>query len=240
MKDGTAIIAAIGAALERETAVNLHQFPVYLSFEAEALVIEGEVEGIMAKKRALEIAATTPGVTAIVDRLHVAPAERMEDGEIRTHVCNALLAENLLTPFAVRALVKGALEVAGGGSGEEGRIDVEVQDGVVTLDGVVPSLSAKRLAGVLAWWVPGSRDVVNGIEVAPPEEDNDDELVDALRLILEKDPFVNAAQIKVSCRNYTVTLDGIVKGEAQRRMAEADCWYVFDVDRVINRLLVEG
>jgi osmotically-inducible protein OsmY len=117
---------------------------------------------------------------------------------------------------------------------------VEVSDGVVVLNGAVPSLSAKRLAGVLAWWVPGSRDVVNGIEVVPPEEDNDDELVDAIRLVLEKDPFVNAAQIRVTCRNYAVTLEGIVKGEAQREMAEADCWFVFDVDRVTNLLLVEG
>lgn len=239
MNNEERIISEVGAALERETAVNLHHFPVYLSFEANALVVEGEVEGIAAKKRALEVTAAIPGVTGIVDRLHVVPAEPMEDGVIREHVCKALLAENLLTPFAVRATVKGVPEPVGGGDGSAGTIDVEVNDGVVVLDGTVPSLSAKRLAGVLAWWVPGSRDVVNGIEVAPYEEDNDDELVDAIRLVLEKDPFVNAAQIRVTCRNYAVTLDGIVKGDTQRRMAEADCWYVFDVDRVTNRLQIE-
>jgi osmotically-inducible protein OsmY len=100
-------------------------------------------------------------------------------------------------------------------------------------------LTAKRLAGVLAWWVPGSRDVVNGIEVLPPAEDNDDEVVDAVRLVLEKNPFVNASQIRVSCSNYIVTLEGLVKSEAQRRMAEADAWYVFRVDRVVNLLQTE-
>lgn len=119
------------------------------------------------------------------------------------------------------------------------RIDVEVTDGVVVLNGAVTSLSAKRLAGVLAWWVPGSRDVVNGLEVSPPQEDNDDEVVDAIRLVLEKDPFVNAAQIRVSCRNYIVTLEGLVKSEAQRQMAEADAWYVFRVDWVVNLLQTE-
>ena len=109
----------------------------------------------------------------------------------------------------------------------------------MTLNGAVSSLSAKRLAGVLAWLVPGSRDVVNGIEVSPFEEDNDDEVVDAVRLALEKDPFVNASQIKVGSKNYTVTLDGLVKNAAQRQMAEADAWYIFRVDRVVNQLRVE-
>lgn len=82
--------------------------------------------------------------------------------------------------------------------------------------------------------------MVNGIEVSPPEEDTDDEVVDAVRLVLEKDPFVNASQVRVTCRDYGVTLEGIVKSEVQRRMAEADCWYVFRVDRVANLLFVEG
>jgi osmotically-inducible protein OsmY len=77
---------------------------------------------------------------------------------------------------------------------------VEVTDGVVTLNGDVPSLSHKRLAGALAWWVPGCRDVVNGLEEVPPEEDNDDELTDAVRLVLEKNPFVNATKIRVHSR----------------------------------------
>jgi osmotically-inducible protein OsmY len=109
----------------------------------------------------------------------------------------------------------------------------------VVLNGVVTSLSAKRLAGVLAWWVPGSRDVVNGLDVSPLQEDNDDEVADAIRLALEKNPFVNASQIRVRVRNYTATLEGLVKNETQRHMAEADAWYVFRVDRVVNRLGVE-
>ena len=54
-------------------------------------------------------------------------------------------------------------------------VEAAVRDGVVTLNGRVQSLSHKRLAGVLAWWVPGTRNVVNGLDVQPPEEDTDDE-----------------------------------------------------------------
>jgi osmotically-inducible protein OsmY len=239
MRNNENIITEAAAALEREPSVNIHSFPVHLEYSDGALTLEGEVERITAKKKALEVAAALPGVTGIVDRLRVAPAQQMEDGEIRDHVCNALMAENLLASFAIKALVKGKWETIREGVQDEGTIEVEVKDGIVTLNGSVPSLSAKRLAGVLAWWVPGSRDVVNGIEVAPPEEDNDDEVVDAIRLVLEKDPFVNASQIRVKCRNFSVTLEGMVKNEIQQQMAEADCWYVFRVDGVTNLLRTE-
>lgn len=241
MREQERIITEVAAALEREPSINLHRFPLHLELNDGALTMDGEVEGITAKKKALEAAAAVRGVSGIVDRLRLVPTMQMQDGEIRDHVCTALLAENLLASCAAWARVKGKLEVVReGGQWMDGRIEVEVMDGVVILNGAVPSLSAKRLAGVLAWWVPGTRDVVNGIEVVPPEEDNDDEVVDAVRLVLEKNPLVNASQIRVLCRDYSVTLEGIVKSEAQRRIAEADCWYVFRVDRVANHLLVEG
>lgn len=234
------IVSEVAAALEREAQVNLHDFPLQLEFDAGVLTMDGEVEHIMAKKRALEVAAAVPGVERIVDRLRLVPAAQMQDGEIRDHVCNALLAENLLGSCAVWAVVKGKPEVVREADQDvDGSIDVEVNNGIVVLNGAVSSLTAKRLAGVLAWWVPGSRDVVNGIEVVPSEEDSDDEVVDAIRLVLEKDPFVNASQIRVSCSNYTVTLEGLVKNETQRQMAEADAWYVFRVYRVLNRLQIE-
>jgi hypothetical protein len=93
--------------------------------------------------------------------------------------------------------------------------------GVVTLDGDVIGLGQKRLAGALAWWVPGSRDVINGLGVTPPEVDNDFEIADAVRLVLEKDPFVNADQLRVGVRNAVVALDGIVPTADERDMARA-------------------
>ena len=241
MRNEERIVNAVAAALERETQVNLHNFPLQLEFADGVLTIEGEVEHIKAKKRALEVAAAIPGVDSIVDRIHIAPAEAMADGEIRDRVCKALLAESLLDTCAIWAIVKGKSEVVReADQGVDGSIDVEVRAGVVTLNGAVSSLNVTRLAGVLAWWVPGSRDVVNGIEEIPSEEDNADEIIDAVRLVLEMDPFVNASQIKVSCANDWVTLDGLVKNESVRQLAEADAWYVFGVDGVTNRILVEA
>ena len=113
-----------------------------------------------------------------------------------------------------------------------------MDEGIVTLNGTLPTLARKRLVGVLAWWIPGSLDVINGIAVEPPEQDDVEALEDAVRIVLEKDPFVNAAQIRVGVRKTTVRLTGLVPSETERDMAEFDAWYVFGVDKVVNEIEV--
>lgn len=231
------MVREVLASLERESRIDLHHFPIRVEYDDGVLTLEGETCSIAAKKLGLELAAAVPGVTGIVDRLRVVQAEPMEDGAIRDHVCNALLQEPAFQDYAIRALVKESWESFREPPVDAGGVmEVEVVDGVVTLNGRVGSLSHMRLAGVLSWWVPGSRDVVNGLEVDPPEEDNDDEVTDAVRLALEKDPFVNAGQVSVSCRDYQVTLEGLVPKPLEKEMAEADAWYVFRVGKVINRI----
>lgn len=233
------IVKNVSAALEIEPLVDLHHYPIAVAYSDGTVTLEGEIDGIGAKKTALGIAAAIPGVTAIVDRLRVVPAEAMEDGAIRDHVCDALVQEAVFYEYTIKALVKDAWETVREAPGAPaGVIEVEVSAGVVTLNGWVGSLSHKRMAGVLAWWVPGSRDVVNGMEVEPSEEDNDDEVTDAVRLVLEKDPFVNASQIRVSCRDFTVTLQGVVTKPLEKEMAEADAWFVFRVGKVVNQIQV--
>jgi osmotically-inducible protein OsmY len=57
---------------------------------------------------------------------------------------------------------------------------------------------------------------------------------------LEKDRFVTAEQVRVRTRDRVVTLKGLVPNTTIREMAEFDAWYVFGVDRVVNRLQVEA
>jgi osmotically-inducible protein OsmY len=64
-------------------------------------------------------------------------------------------------------------------------------------------------------------------------------MLDAVRLVLEKDPFVNADQVRVSAKNSVITLEGLVINDVQRRMAENDAWYVFGVDKVIDTLQIQ-
>jgi osmotically-inducible protein OsmY len=160
----------------------------------------------------------------------------MQDGMIGEPVRDALIEEPALANCRIRVWSKGRLELMRDPLSATGAIDIRVDDGIVTLDGEVSGLGQQRLAGALAWWVPGSRDVVNGLGVSPPEEDSDGEITDAVRLVLEKDPFVNPSQIRVTTRNATVTLDGLAPSEAERDMAEHDAWYVFGVEKIVNRI----
>jgi len=206
-----------------------------------SLLLDGEVPDVAAKKLALERAAAIPGVTGIVDRLHVKPAAPMGDGEIRVHVRDALTGELAFAALEIRELDAGKWLLARGvPQGNKGSIDVEVQDGIVTLNGRVPGLTSKRLAGVLAWWVPGVRDVVNGIEADPPEDDSPDLIEEAVRVALEKDPLVNASQIRVGVRKTQVRLTGAVPAEAERAAAERYAWCIFGVDSVLNEIEVKA
>jgi osmotically-inducible protein OsmY len=107
------------------------------------------------------------------------------------------------------------------------------------LAGDVAGLGRKRLAGVLAWWVPGSRDVINGLGVTPPERDGDEAITDAVRQVPERDPLVDATMTEMGTRQAVVTLLGSVPSATQRDCAEADAWYVLGVDDVVNRLDVQ-
>ena len=233
------VVKKLQAALEREPRINLHRYPLHIDFGDDILTLEGECEHVAAKKIALDLAARMHEVGGIVDRLRVAPAVQMGDGAIRDHVRNALIQEPALERCAIRVQTDGQVTTFRESMPDlTGEIEVNVKDGVVILNGRVRSLAHKRLAGVLAWWVPGSRDVVNGVEVDPPEEDNDAEVTEAVRVVLEKDRFVNPDQIHVSTRNFVVTLEGVVSREKEKEMAESDVWYVFGVDKVINKLEV--
>ena len=225
-------------ALTAEPRIDLLHHPIRLAYDDGVLTLEGELSDVAAKRIALERAAAVPGVRRIIDRLRVTPAQAMTDGEIRDHVRNALLRDSALADCSIRVWIKGAPEVVRAPDGAQGAIDIRVEDGVVTLDGDVPGWGRKRIAGVLAWWVPGSRDVINGLGVTPPENDSYDEIADAVRMALEMDPFVDASQIRIGVANAVVTLTGLVPSDSETEMAEFDAWYVFGVDGVVNRIEV--
>ncbi len=240
MSNNQNVIKAVQAAWEHEPRINLHTHPLTISYQNQVLTVEGEVQDIAAKKLCMELGIAVPGVAGIVDRLHVTPAVRVGDGAILAAVRDVLLQEPALQDSAVRVRNKGRVEMIRESVVlNSGVIELSVNDGVVLLDDHVPSLAQKRLAGVLAWWVPGSRDVINGMAVEPYEEDNDEELVDAVRLVLEKDPFVNADQIRVSAKHSVITLEGLVINDMQRGITENDAWYVFGVDKVTNKLQIQ-
>lgn len=241
MGERMAVEKAVRAALERDPAVSRHRRPIHIEYDVanRILTLEGEVDNIVAKRRAFETASRVDGVRGIMDRLRVRPGEPRGDGAIRSAITRALLDEPTLRDCALHVRHKGSMEALRVPPGNRDVIYVTVEDGVAELTGHVASLSHKRLVGALAWWAPGCRDVLNELGVEPPENDNDGEIADALRLVLEKDPLMpHADDLGIGVRRQVVTLSGVVTSEEERRHAEYDAWYLVGVRDVINRLEV--
>jgi hypothetical protein len=132
MPSKEAIIRQIRAAFENEPRINFHHYPIKVDIADAAVVLEGEVESIAAKKLALELAGAVDGICGAVDRLRIALAERRGDGAVRDALCDFLLRAPELRTCAIQVRAKGRVEtlrdVAEDRSGE---IEVAVDDGVV-------------------------------------------------------------------------------------------------------------
>lgn len=225
----------IRAALEADAAIDLPHNPIEIEVRDGTAILSGEVADIATKRRMHFKALGIEGISGIDDHLHVRPSQRRGDDAVRQAVYETEQGEPAFRYFDIGFAEEPAPPP------DAGRTDwmrIAVHDGVVTLTGATNSLSHKRLADVLAWWTSGVVDVKNRLHVEPPERDNDAEITDALRMVLEKDPWLDNGQIAVRTDGRTVTLAGLVPSEEQRHMAENDAWMVLGVHDVHNLIEV--
>ena len=239
MADTEAVLRDIRHTLEREPRIDLAHQTVNIVFANGQLLLSGEVSDISVKRLVARRASEVADVVTVQDELRVRSEETLPDGEIHDLVHGALAAEPALGGCTLRRRHRGGFRTTRIPEIAVGRIDVLIARGVVTLSGAVPSIAQKRMAGVLAGWVPGPVDVVNDLSVRPPEEDSDQALAEFLRLVLEKHQRLDAAKIRVGARGGVVTLEGTVRNQAESVTAARDAWYVLGIRDVINRLVIE-
>jgi osmotically-inducible protein OsmY len=239
------IVAAVRGAFRQEPRLGPRFELDRIAIENDGtLTLEGTVARLAQKKLALLRAAAIQGVAGLADRVHVTPVAPAADRHIRAQLREMFAQHPDFSDLALREdVAPGELAtqfepVAGAATDAAGRIDIEVEEGVVALNGNVPSLVRKRLAGAMAWRIPGVRDVINGIAVDPVEEDGPDQIEEAVRVVLDRNPAIDAAQIRVGVRGRVVRLTGLVRSAAARELAESDAWAVFGVDDVMNEIIV--
>lgn len=202
----------IETALHRETRLQGRDIDV--AVEGGTIVLKGRVNEVAEKRLAVNLVRQMGDVR---DQLRLLTTSEMTDQQILLHVKDAWMGDRAI---------------------HDTQIDAAVSDGVVTITGTLDNLEEKRLAGVLAWWVPGVTDVDNRIEVKPEQDGTDGDMLDAIRAALEKDPLVTAENVGVTALNGQITLAGSVNSEDERMAAEHDAYYVWGVTEVINRLSV--
>ena len=133
------------------------------------------------------------------------------------------------------------------------RINVDTQDSIVTLQGVVKSDIQRDLSGEIAKNVHGVRSVRNELQVSEGAVENPDELdrtfsqtvLDATTTASVKSALaltkgVKALDIDVSTRWGTVTLSGVVASKTEKQLAEEVARKTDGVKEVDNNLQVRG
>jgi osmotically-inducible protein OsmY len=120
-------------------------------------------------------------------------------------------------------------------------VQIEVDDGVVTLSGNVPSFTAKDAAYDDTWFVDGVRLVLNDLDVEyvterkmPTDEDIQRYVIDKLRW----NPDLAAYKIEVSVSRGWVTLEGTVDAYWKKVRARMEASEVIGVLGVTNKLAV--
>jgi osmotically-inducible protein OsmY len=120
-------------------------------------------------------------------------------------------------------------------------IAVMVNDGVVTLAGVVDSYGTRVAAVVAAWRVAGVRDVINNTIVDPKMLglQTDGEIKIALEERLRKDPLVPEGRVQVHVSDGIVTLRGSVTLHIQREAAKEEAELIPGVRMVDNLIDID-
>lgn len=161
---------------------------------------------------------------------------------------------------AVRKQVHAALEREHRINLHRHPVKIESADGIVTLEGEVADVAAKRLALQLAASVQGVSGVVDRLRVTPGERRGDGAVRDsAARLLLDQpelrgcslnvrtnekievlrrvrdDP---AGEIQLSVTDGVVVLEGAVISQSHRRFAGALAWWIPGRRDVVNALEV--
>jgi len=205
-------------------------YEVSVSVTEGFVTLEGEVESWQEKTLAEKVAISVSGVTGANNDIAIAIAEARTDGEIREDVEAALRWD---------ALVDAAL------------VDVAVNDGVVTLDGSVGSLSEKSRAQTEAW-VAGVTDVnASELDVEPWADNDiiatdpqvlmsDSEIEDAVMSNLALDPRVLSFEVSPTVDDAVVTLRGTVDNLTAKRTAARIARTTAGVQRVKNRIRTEA
>lgn len=118
------------------------------------------------------------------------------------------------------------------------KIVVYVDNGQVTLSGVVDNLKAKRAAARDARNTVGVRKVKNHIRVRPSTP-TDEEIAKNIGEVLRMDPYMERQEIYVSVANGEVYLSGTVDSYFEKAHADAITAGIYGVTEVHNLLKVE-
>ncbi len=179
--------------------------------------IQGDVRTLYDKYRIFDIISTVPGVTHITDNLEVV-TENLPDNMVRDNIMNELkLVNSILEPD---------------------RINVQVDNGEVILNGKVSFYREKLMAETVASWQNGVTGITNNIEVLPADTARSDQNLKVVLDEILKYRFPLDKNISVTVNNGEVSVSGTVSRMWEKHQIAKTFAGVQGVKKVENQLQV--
>ena len=196
--------SAINSAVDLDLHFEMTVFPNYLDVSTSQgiVTLDGSVNDILAKRRAVKIAESVRGVLGVIDQITVKPESRPNE-DIRKDILTALLNDPATESYKVSA---------------------SVNDAVVTLSGTVGSMAERKLAEQLAEGVRGVKDVHNVLVVNYAGQRTDREIAADIQAVLHWDIWVTGYPVQVGVKDGNVTLTGTVGSVVEKSRATSDAW----------------
>jgi len=166
------------------------------------VTLNGEVDNILEKDRSINIAKSIKGVRAVVDELKIRKVD-ISDQQLKQDVQSALLIDPATDSY---------------------ELQIEVQDGIVTLSGKVDSWQEKQLAAKVAKGVKGVQALQNDIYFALDKTRKDIEIKNDIIQTLHWDIRVDDAFVDVNVDNGIVSISGNVGSASEHSQVIVDSW----------------
>ncbi len=211
----TEITAAVDGEFIYDSVVPFNEIDVMTA--AGIVTLSGECKTLLAKERAEAIAESTRGVRSVVNLVTVKPVVR-DNEEIRRDVKEGLLNDAATESYEVQ---------------------VEVDNGTVTLAGTVDSWQEKELVSSVTKGIKGVAGVQNNLLVAYETERLDTEIQRDVEAVLARDIWVDDLLVDADVSDGVVTLSGTVGSVAEKRRAFSDAWVTGVVSVDDEKLSVE-
>lgn len=204
-------------------------YEIDVAVDDQVVTLQGKVESWQERQHAERLAKGIRGVKDVKNQLEVDVKERREDREILADI-NARLRWDALV--------------------DAGLLRADVDDGVVTLSGVVGSLAEKIRARSDAW-VAGTKRVDDSdvkvewwakrsdLRKNLPTYRSDADIANAVKSALLVDPRVASFDVDVTSDAGVVTLKGTVTSLKAKRAAESLARSTMAVSGVKNEIIVD-
>lgn len=186
------------------------------------VILTGNIPSYIDKGRAETDAWSIEGVKRVDNKLGVKIPEFVEvptDEKIELHINNLLnLSYNI----------------------DESKIDVSVDNGIVTLRGVVDAYWKKLQIKNLISEIAGITDVINEVTIAPTSSLTDEKIAKDVISSLERNYLVNVNEINIKVENGKVKISGVVKNWKAYDAAMDCIKYTAGVVDIDDKLVIES